>query len=498
MVIPLVKNISEALKHYAIECPEKTYIISDSRKYSYYQVDKLVDRVCSLFLEKGISREDFVSIIINNSIEYIVIYLACLRFGTAVNPYPYNLEAKDISRYLGNVKPKLMLCKKKHYEEICNSVDFPVIMVDSKFLHSLPSSENNLISKIQTDYDSIASLYYSSGTTGNPKTIAFSHRNMVTNISSIVRGFNHKRDHTHLIILPLGHTASINYSFLPITLCGGTLVITESFWKIRSRFWAIIKEFNVNYVEVVPSIIVALLNTPYKKSQYKDINSLDYVGCGSASLPLDIQEGFRKKYGLKVANLYGLSETGPTHVDNPLESGWKPGSIGRPLHVNNVFITDTDGSLLGENCEGEIVIEGENVFVSYLNNMDLYNSVVKKGIFHTGDLGYYDKEGLFYFTGRKKELIIKGGINISPDEIDDILFMMDGVKEAATVGISDDYLGEKIVSFLVIEADKNLDIYSVKDFCSNFLSRDKVPDDVRFVKSIPKGPSGKILRRELQ
>jgi len=138
------------------------------------------------------------------------------------------------------------------------------------------------------------------------------------------------------------------------------------------------------------------------------------------------------------------------------------------------------------------------VFIGYYNNQEIYNQVVLDGFFHTGDLGYKNKYGVFYFTGRKKDLIIKGGVNISPDEIDEIIFKQDEVKEAITIGTEDEYLGEKIITYIVLKDGKKLDGEKVKDFCKKFLSKEKIPDIVQFVESLPKGPSGKILRREMK
>jgi long-chain acyl-CoA synthetase len=251
-------------------------------------------------------------------------------------------------------------------------------------------------------------------------------------------------------------------------------------------------------VEVVPSILVALLHTPYDEKDYSGIKKLKFIGCGSAPLPVELQNKIHQKFDLKVANLYGLSETGPTHVDYPLDEGWKPGSIGKPLDVNQVDIMNENGNMLDHDQVGEIVVKGENVFIGYHGNQEIYDKLVVDGYFHTGDLGYKSKDGVFYFTGRKKDLIIKGGINISPDEIDEIIFKLDEVKEATTVGMEDEYLGEKIFTYIVLKDGKKLNGEKVKSFCKKFLSKEKIPDVVKFVESLPKGPSGKILRREMR
>ena len=494
--IPSIDNISEVIRHYAKTTPTKPYLISNDRIYTYSEIDKLIDGTCTMLEKFGLTQGEIVSIILKNSIEYVLFYLATLRIGCIINPYPYNLESNDVIRYLENINSKLLFCHKAHYEHMKNSVQRQVILVDDDFLDKLDGSKKH--ADFKPEQESPACIYYSSGTTANPKSVVFSHKNMLSNISSVCKGFKFNEHEKHLIILPMGHTASVNYSFLPCTLLGGTLVITESFWKIKQNFWNLIKKFDITYVEVVPSILVALLHLRYELNDYSNIKKLKFVGCGSAPLPIELQNKIHQKFGLKVANLYGLSETGPTHVDYPLDKYWVPGSIGKPLDVNQVSIMDENEHILEHDQVGEIVIKGENVFIGYYNNQEIYNQVVLNGFFHTGDLGYKNEDGIFYFTGRKKDLIIKGGINISPDEIDEIIFKLDGVKEATTVGKEDEYLGEKIITYIVLKDGKKLDGENVKDFCAKFLSKEKIPDIVKFVQSLPKGPSGKILRRKMR
>lgn len=493
-----LKNISAAVSFYAKKQPDKPYIISltNKIKYTYSQVDMLVNQVCYFYQTLGVKQGSIISAVLKNDIEYIVMYLASLRYGAVFNPYPYSLEAKDIIRYLSFLNPFIVFCQKQHYEEFKAIGHHDVCLIEESFFENKVDGIKPY-EDFDPGVDSMACIYYSSGTTGNPKNIIISFRNMVVNTSSLVRGFGINKEDVHLIVLPLGHTAAINYSFLPCTLSGATIILAESFWKIRSKFWTLIKEYKITYVELVPSILFALLNTPYSREEYLDIDSLRFIGCGSSTLPRDRQIQFIKKYGVKVANLYGLSETGPTHVDYPLTKDWEPGSIGVPLDCNEVGIVNEEGAFVGISEIGEFVIKGENVFMGYFGNQTLYNQVVRNGYFHTGDLGYRDEKGKHFFVGRKKELIIKGGVNIAPDEIDEILYKMAEVEEALTVGKPDAYMGEKICAYIVTKAGSCISEDEVFEHCRNYLSKDKIPDSVVFVQEIPKGHSGKMLRRRL-
>jgi len=491
-----IRNISEAVKLHAANKPDKPFIILANQKtYSYKYINNSINNVCTLFETIDLTKGDIISAVIQNSVEYVIFYLASLRFGTVFNPYPYTLDTKDIIRYLSGVDNKVVFCQTKHFSEL-RHYNQSAYLIDENFIKEMDVTTKNW-DDFSPNASDPACIYYSSGTTGNPKNILISHHNMVANISSVVRGFRFDENDIHLIVLPLGHTAAINYSLLPATLSGGTIILAESFWKVRAKFWSLLKQYNVTYVEVVPSIILALLNTPYSKNDYSNISSLQFIGCGSSMLPLERQNSFIRKYGVKIANLYGLSETGPTHIDYPLDDGWEPGSIGIPLDVNEIKIVNNENIDLKLGEIGEIVIKGANVFIDYYKNTELYNKVVQNGYFHTGDLGYTDKNGKQHFIGRKKELIIKGGINISPDEIDEIVYKIDEVAETLTVGRPDEYLGERIITFIVPKKECNLTKDEVVSHCQNFLSRDKIPDDVRFVEKIPKGHSGKFLRRKV-
>lgn len=498
------KSFSDILRLHALKCPERVWLHDGNTglDYTFKAIDLLVDKAVSFLRERRCLPGDIVSAVIDNRLEYIVIFLASHRLGLIFNPFPFNLGSNDVCKYLNYIEPKLVFCQDKHFHDL-ELKGWPVELVADKEQGNVFLEELRVLHKIDVEDFSpkdneTACIYYSSGTTGNPKGIMYSHRNIIENISSVVRGFGWGRDDYHLVILPIGHTAAINYSFLPCLYSSAGMVLFESFWKIRNNFWKYIEKFNVTYVEVVPSILFSIVNTPYEDYERARINQLKYIGCGSAPLPLEIQKKMEEKYQIRVANLYGLSETGPTHIDNPLELDWKPGSIGRPLDVNNVIVVDDDGKELRDGIVGEIAISGQNVFTGYYKNSEATMAVFKNGYFLTGDLGYKDSNGIFYFSERKKDLIIKGGVNIFPGEIDEVIFSHPLVKESLTVGVPHQYLGELIKSYIVVKKGENIKEDEIKQFCQDRLGEFKCPDQFIFVDDIPKGPSGKLLRRILK
>lgn len=504
MKIEGCKNFSEVIYCHAEQNSDQVFIydIRSKRTYTFKQFNLIVEKTSNYLISKRVKKGDRVTVVIENSPEYCFLYFAVIRVGAIINPMPFTSHKEEIIKNVCMVEPQKVFVderKEREFKEIeKENIIFIPVGAERKFEKIIAGMENRIIKKVELDEDNPACLYYSSGTIADPKGVLFSHKNMVSVISSICRGFKFSTEHeVHLIMLPLGHTASTNYSLLPCAYIGGKIVMAESFWHIRTKIWKLIEEHHVTYMEVVPTVLYSILNI-YRREIDNDISSMRFVGCGSAPLQKVVQTEFQERFHLKVGNLYGLSETGPTHIDDPLAPGWKLGSIGLPLDVNEVKIFDENDEEMPPNEIGEIVIKGDNVFVGYYKNDALYNNVVKNDYFHTGDLGYRNENGLFYFVDRKKDLIIKGGINIVPGEIDEILLLHPAVKEGGTIGIPDEMFGEEVKSFVVLRDGKSVTAEELIAFCSNYLPKTKVPKFVDIVKDIPKTHSGKLLKKKLR
>ncbi|MBU0477140.1 acyl--CoA ligase [bacterium] len=497
------QNFSEVLYYQSTVNPERIFVhdVCSDINYSFKEFNSIVEKTSNYLLFRGVKQGDRVTAVIKNSPEYCFFYFATIRIGAIFNPMPFTSHKEEIKRNIRYVKPYMVLIDGRRFAEFegeeGNFLEVPVDK-EKTFEKRLMSISENLEYKIDINENKPACLYYSSGTTGDPKGILFSHKNMITNISSICRGFRFsKEQEVHLVFLPLGHTASTNYSFLPCMYIGGKMVLAESFWHIRNKIWQLIQEYSVTYMETVPTILYSILNI-YKDTMEYNISSMRFVGCGSAPLQKNIQIEFEKRYNLKAGNLYGLSETGPTHIDYPLEENWSPGSIGFPLDINEVKIFDRHGNELGPNQMGEIVVKGPNVFIGYFENDSLYSKVVHNGYFHTGDTGYKDAEGRFYYVDRIKDLIIKGGTNIAPGEIDEVLLLHPAIKESVTIGIPDEMFGEEIKSFVVLKDVLSVSSDEILKHCRKYLPVLKLPKEIEIIESIPKTHSGKLLRKALR
>lgn len=430
-----------------------------------------------------IEKQSTVSVVLPNSEDYLIAYLACVMYGFIFAPVPHFLTKNEIEKAIEYHNSSILITDR---EDLALTV--PAVKVTkSKFAGTLNESEWKLPKLKEND---ILCLYYSSGTTGDPKGVLYSHGNKFSLISSISHGFNFNASTKHLAFLPFGHTASLNYSVFPALLVGGPLFIASSFEKIRSRFFSILNEYEIQYVQIVPTVAQTLIKLRENISDI-DLSNLEYIGCGSAPLSISVQENFQKQFGIPLANLYGLSETGPSHIDDPTSKDWKPGGIGIPLNVNECIIAP----------DGEILLRGENVMKGYFKNEEQTRKVLVDGWFHTGDYGF-EKDGKFFFLDRKKDLVIIGGINVYPAEVEDILYGSNLVSECVVFGVPDKTQGEKIIASVVL---KDQSTEHQRDFeselishCRKHLSTFKIPSTILFSDAIPKTASGKLIRREVR
>jgi len=488
-------NFSEALSYWAQNVPDKVYIkdITTNKIYTYSKFNKLVNSAVRFLQEQGVQKGDVVTICIKNSCECVLLYFAAIRIGGIVNPMPNSLTDQELIKHNNFASPKIIFVDKERDElkEKCKTylVDF------SGFMDSLSSYSDEKI-EISLEDDDYVCMYYSSGTTSDPKGIMYKRKYHTWMIENVCNTFKFTQDTNHLGILPMGHTAIINYSMLPAAYLGGTMIFSENFLKIRTEFWKVIEEYGIEYVEVVPTVLMSVLNTKYPDFS-KDKIRLKYVACGSAPLPLDVQTNFQHLFKTPVCNLYGLSETGPINYDDPLDGKWRPGSVGFPINHLQCKIVDDDFNELPIKEVGEVVVKGEHPFAGYYKNEEATKKILREdGFLLTGDLAYKDEDGRYYYVDRKKDLIIKAGSNIYPGEIDEVLFQHPAVKASSTIGVPDKILGEDIVSFVVkSEEVSERDLVS---FCSKKLQLMKCPRRVIFVDSIPQTASGKLLRKELR
>jgi long-chain acyl-CoA synthetase len=351
---------------------------------------------------------------------------------------------------------------------------------------------------VPVDFDSLACLQYTGGTTGVSKGVMLTHANLVKNVQQILAffpGFD-KGEFTLLGTLPIFHsfglTACMNYC---IWMAWTDVLIPRPEPEVLLQA---VHKYKVNFFPAVPTMYVGMLNHP-KASQY---NLTSIKGCfsGAAPLPVEVIKEFESKTGSQICEGYGLSETSPVVTTNPYGAVTKVGSVGLPLPDTDVKIVDlNDGEKempVGE--AGEIIIQGPQVTCGYYKMAEETALAIRDGWLYTGDIGKMDKDGYFYIVDRKKDMIIAGGYNIYPREIDEILFEHPKILEACAVGIPDPYRGETVKAFVVVKPGETMTEEEVIKYCQEKLARYKVPKTVEFMTALPKSGVGKILRKELR
>jgi len=492
----VIHNISDYLTKWALSKPHKIYCEElNGLKLSFLQLENKVNQCCHYFQFLEISKGQVLSIAIPNCISFIVLYLAAIRSGIIINPCQNSLSNYEIEKNLRFVKSNLLFTQKnfKINDDIKTRVE---LFADDDDFFELLGKYNDSYFNSYTEEDDIICYYNSSGTSGNSKYIKYSHKNMLYMIDSVVKTFGFDSDSRHLGFLPFAFTSITNYSFLPTILSGGYILLSDNFMSIRKRFWTIVNDYKINYLQIVPTIAITLISSKYGEEEIKSNRTLDYVGCGSAPLSIEIQKTFQNKFKIPIANLYGLCETGPSHFDDPRVDQWKPGSVGVPIFDYECKILSKEFKEQPDGVIGEFALRGRNLFKGYLNNEKAEKEAFRSDFFLTGDLGFKDSNGKYYFNDRKKDLIIKAGVNIAPGEIEEIIFKIDGVSLVAVIGVPDKFFGEEIIAF-VEKNDKFLTSEKIILALKKSLQFLKIPKKIIFLEKLPQGPTGKILKRKL-
>jgi len=352
---------------------------------------------------------------------------------------------------------------------------------------------DDALAEIGRDDDAL--LMYTSGTTGNPKGVLLTHGNVLAGGKNTAGAHKITVGDRGLCVLPLCHINAQMVTVLGPLVSGSSVTMPTGF-SVR-QFWKWITAFDCTWFSVVPTIISYLAHDPNAPDR-EQLKKVRFGRSASAPLAPALHAAFEQKFGIQIVETMGLTETAAQILSNPMPpQRGKYGSPGLP-YGNQVKIFDKSGREAKPMEEGEIVVRGPNVMRGYFKNPEATAEAIDaQGWLHTGDLGHTDEEGYVFVTGRLKELIIKGGENISPREIDDVLYSHPAIVEAGTVGVPDDHYGEEIVACVVIRDDAQCDEFELIEFCSEKVGGFKAPRAIYFMSELPKGPSGKIQRRKL-
>ncbi|HST53412.1 MAG TPA: long-chain fatty acid--CoA ligase [Pyrinomonadaceae bacterium] len=498
------RSLRELLEARAAASPEKVFLFSecDGRRFTYREFDGAVNRLANMLAARGTAKGDVVSLLMPNSAEYIVAYFACFKLGALAGPVNSLLKPEETAYVVGNSEAKLLLYNSQfagQVEEIRGRLEGlreAVAFDDVAEATKGHSTEAGVWSETPLARDDEAIIIYTSGTTGRPKGCLLTHGNLIANARQIVEWLGFTKDDRLLSIMPLFHMNAVSVTTMSALYAAGSTVVSPRF--SASRFWQIISEYQITSFGSVATMLSMLLATyPDGVPEGLSTRRLRFAMCGSAPVPAAVMRRFEQTFNCPVVEGYGLSESTCRSTFNPFDDRRRAGSCGLSIG-NEMRVVDEDDNELPDGAPGEIVMRGENIFKGYFKNEEATRRAFRGGWFHTGDVGFRDAEGFFHIVDRKSDMIIRGGENIYPREIDELLYKHTAVAEAAAIGVPDELYGEEVVAFVVLKSGQAVTEDEIRAYCREHLADYKCPKRVSIVESLPKGPTGKVLKRELQ
>ncbi|MFQ5455504.1 MAG: class I adenylate-forming enzyme family protein [Nitrospirota bacterium] len=497
-------TIRELIEKKGEEDPEKTFLFFKDIKKTYKEIDEITNRVGNRLLNLGIKKGENISVLLPNCPEFIYFFFGIMKAGSVAVPINFNLKDEEVAYILDNSETvALVTCSQfmemisrirprlsdlKHIITIDNREPKDTISLDS-ILDSSPAP----LSVPLIDGD-CASIIYTSGTTGKPKGVILTHKNYIFDTVQFVNATQMTKDDRFLCILPLFHVNGQVVTTLSPLYAGASMVLMEKFSP--RDFFPTLAEFKATAFSGVPTIYSILLNLP--DAEMYNLSSLRFCVCGAAPMPAEVFKKFEEKFKAYILEGYGLSEGTCVSSVNPLGRKRKIGSIGIPLPEQEMKIFDERDRELDTMDIGEIVVKGDNVMKGYFKNSEATASTLKNGWLYTGDLGYMDDDGYFYIVGRKKEMIIRGGENIYPKEIEELLYRHPEITEASVVGIPDTIWGEEVFAFIIPKEGEEIDEDDIIEYCKRHLADFKCPRKVIFVDTLPKTATGKIQKNKIK
>jgi long-chain acyl-CoA synthetase len=433
---------------------------------------------------RGVGAGDVVATLLPNRVELVVAMFAAWRLGAALTPINPSLTAGEARFQISDSGARVVV-------HDGSGLDVPG--VDMVHVADLAEAPPGAADAAATDPDALALVIYTSGSTGRPKGVMLDHANLAAMVAIVTAALRLTRADVCLLILPLFHVNGIVVSVLSPLAAGGRTTITGRFSP--STFFDTVEAVRPTYFSAVPTIYAMLSGLP--EDVRPDLSSVRFAVCGAAPMPVELIERFEDRYGIGIVEGYGLSEATCATTLNPVDGPRKPGTVGLPVPGQDVALMDDVGRIVAEG-RGEVVVRGPNVMRGYLNQPEETARALAGGWLHTGDIGQFDEDGYLVLVDRVKDMIIRGGENISPQEIETVLYGHPQVLEAAVVGRADDVLGEEPVAFVALRPPGSATPDELLDVCKASLARFKVPRRVVILDSLPKNPIGKIAKPVLR
>ncbi|MDN3016280.1 long-chain-fatty-acid--CoA ligase [Paenibacillus sp. BSR1-1] len=495
-------NLNENLKNSAARFPNHTAYTYLYESTTYAELDKVVDSAASGLSAEGIRKGDRVALMLGNCSEFVIAYYGILRAGAVVVPINPAYTSGEISYILSNSQAKALIAHSFLEQKISplrEKLENLKLVIYTDSIESewtwerLIHHPKEVFENPSIDEDDLAVILYTSGTTGKPKGAMLSHRNMASNTASMSQLGEFTEEDRIIAVLPMFHVFCIATCInIPIA-CGAAIVIVPKFSP--NEVIKTIRREKATIFAGVPTMFSFLFQVPGTTAE--DFSSIRACFSGGASIPVELLHRFEEKYKVHVLEGYGLSETAPVTAFNPLRGTRKPGSVGIDIPEVKNKVVDLNGVEVPRGEIGELIVQGPNVMMGYLGMPEATSSALKDGWFYTGDLARMDEEGYIYIVDRKKDMILVGGYNVYPREVEEVLYQHPAIVETVVIGIPDKEYGE-IVKAFVVTNDEGITTDDIQYFCQDKLAKYKLPKQVEFMSELPKNSTGKILRRALR
>ena len=497
-------TVGEILADTACKFPDKTAIICDDKTVTYRELDSRVNQRAHGFLKRGIVSKRRVAVLLSNSIELVEVYFALARLGCVTIPLNYRLAASELSFLLEHANPAALIMGVE-FNSLAHELKGLLKKPDYLFTIGKEAGKNegfDYLCRNQPEHrpavevvpEDESFIVYTSGTTGRPRGVVLTHANNFVNTLNYSSAYQMEERDVELALTPMFHSSTLG-RIVTYVFNGVTFITSRRFDPEKAI--GLVSKHRVTSITQSPTMYVALLNVMDRESYSS--GSVRRIVSGAAPLFPAIRSKLAKRFPhAGIYDLYGLTEAAPgVSILKPDDPPEKITSVGKPMKHVIVKIVDDEGSELPPGETGEIVCRGPNLMKGYYNDLPLTQEVLRDGWLYTGDTGKMDQDGYLYLIGRKKELILRGGENIYPAEVEAVLHQHPGIKEVAVIGVPDEYWGETVKALVVPKPGVTLRAEEIITFCTSQLAHYKRPESVTFISSLPKNAAGKVMKTHL-
>jgi long-chain acyl-CoA synthetase len=500
MLYQLLKNSSERY-------PDNVAVVYSNREYRYRELLQATDRLAASLQKLGLRRGDRLAFYLYNSPEIIICYFACFKIGVTVVPINYRLKEEEDQYILDHSKAIVLISQKSLYSQIsgimhrlpsikyCYLIDSDGEFADTLHFSELLKPVYATASHAEILGDTDAVVLYTSGTTGKPKGVQLSHQQVMTHTLGHCKLVGYQSRDRTLVCLALSNNFAFSHQLLSAIHSGAVLEVNAAF--DAEEVLQKIENSGVTMLYMMPVMFHALARQAILRNR-PIANRLRLAIVAGDTTPFVVFDEFEQCFGLELCEGIGMTET-QIYTLNPIGEGKKRGSVGLPVDYTEVAVQDDRGTLLAAGETGEIAVRGEIVMRSYLNNPRVTAESFRGDWFLTGDLGQFDTDGYLWFRGRKKQLIVHDGSNISPQEVEEVFYHHPAVFEVGVIGEPDRFEGEMVHAFIALKPDsESVTERELLEFARHHLADYKLPESITFINALPKGATGKIDRKLLK